>query len=633
MGDVMRLRGFACALLALSWNTLACADDTQQTEKVIVTATRLPQPQRETGSDVTVIDEAEIKRRGATFVVDVLRGQPGLTVTQTGGPGGQISVRLRGEEGYRTLLLVDGIKVSDPSGTQNLSYFTNLPASGIERIEIVRGPQSLLYGAEAIGGVINVITKRGAPGLQYGGTALAGSFGTTDLQAYVRGASGIFDWALQGDRYDTDGFTAQEGPGFSENDGFKNKLLHAVLGVTPDTNTRVEAVMRYTDSAADFDRFFDSNSVLYTQQFAGALSGHGAWDDQRITADAKVAYFEQNRADYENGVPYSCPPFSCGSRFDSGRWRGEASGSIELMPGQRLLVGGDVERETALTDFLDKSRESTGVYGEWIAHFGEAFFATAGLRFDDDDQFGGHLTWRATAAYLVPLIDGIEPVKFRASYGTGFRAPSLFELYDAFSGNPNLHEETGRGADAGVDFAFPHGTVSLTAFDQRIDDEIRFDQTSFFTYFQSPSTSTSRGVELEVTYELIDGLTLSGDYTYTDAKIASNDTENGLARVRRPRHSGSITANYAFLEGRANLNANFQFAAKQEDLIFPPPYFLPAHTPLDGQAVINLAGSYEFVPGITLLVKGVNVFDERYEEALGFKTQGASVYAGVSAAF
>ena len=136
-----------------------------------------------------------------------------------------------------------------------------------------------------------------------------------------------------------------------------------------------------------------------------------------------------------------------------------------------------------------------------------------------------------------------------------------------------------------------------------------------------------------MSYELIDGLTLTGDYTYTDAKIASNDTENGLARVRRPRHSGSVTADYAFLEGRANLNANLTFAAKQEDLFFPPPFFLPAHTPLDGEAVVNLTGSYEVTPGITLLVKGVNVFNERYEEALGYRTQGASVYAGVSAAF
>ena len=632
MGDDMGRIGFTLAVLSLISTSNAYADEAEQKEQVVVTATRLPQPQRETGSDVTIIDEKEIKRRGATFVVDVLRGQPGVTVTQTGGPGGQTSVRLRGEEGYRTLLLIDGIKVSDATGTQNLSYFTNLPASGIERIEIVRGPQSLLYGAEAVGGVINVITKRGAPGVQYGGTAMAGSFGTTDLQAYVRGASGIFDWAVQGDRYDTDGFTSNEGPGFSEDDGFKNKLIHAVFGLTPSENTRIEAVARYTDSAAEFDRFFDSNSVLYTEQFAGQLSGHGAWDNQRITADAKIAYFEQNRADYENSAPYNCLPFSCASRFDSDRWRGEASGSIELWPGQRLLVGGDIERESALTDFLDESRRSVGVYGEWIARF-DNLFLTAGARYDDDSQFGDHFTYRATGAYLVQLFDGIEPVKFRASYGTGFRSPSLFELFDGFSGNPTLHEETGRGADVGMDVVFPRGSFSLTLFDQQIEDEIRFDQTIFFTYFQSQSTSTSRGIEVEVSYELFDGFTLGGDYTYTDAKIASNDTENGLARVRRPRHSGSVSANYVFFEGRANLNAILQFAAKQEDLIFPPPFFLPAHTPLDGEAVVNLTGSYEITPGITLIVKGVNVFDERYQEALGFSTRRASIFGGVSAAF
>ena len=150
---------------------------------------------------------------------------------------------------------------------------------------------------------------------------------------------------------------------------------------------------------------------------------------------------------------------------------------------------------------------------------------------------------------------------------------------------------------------------------------------------ESSSTSTSKGVELKLSYELIDGLTLTGDYTYTDAKIASNDTENGLQRVRRPRHSGAVTANYAFFEGRANLNANLEFAAHQVDLIFPPPFFLPAHTPLDDHAELNLAGSYEVVPGVALTVKGVNVLDEHYEEALGFSTQRASLFAGVTAAF
>ena len=182
------------------------------------------------------------------------------------------------------------------------------------------------------------------------------------------------------------------------------------------------------------------------------------------------------------------------------------------------------------------------IYGEWIGKFGDSLFLTAGARYDDDSQFGGHTTWRATGAYLIPLFDGIEPAKLRASYGTGFRSPSLFELFDSSSGDPNLKPETGKAFDVGVDLSFHRGTFSVTYFDQTIEDEIRFDQTAFFTYFQSNSTSTSRGVELELSYELLAGLTLTGDYTYTDAKIASNDTENGLQRVRRPRHSGSITA-------------------------------------------------------------------------------------------
>jgi vitamin B12 transporter len=613
----MRLRGFALAVLSLSFNPTAWADEPVHREEVVVTADRLERPVRETGSDVTIIDEAEIKRRGATFLADVLRGQPGVGVTQTGGPGGQVAVRLRGEEGYRTLLLIDGMKVSDPSGTQVTPYFTNLPASNIERIEIVRGPQSLLYGADAIGGVINIITKRGAPGTQFGGSAISGSFGTVAGSAHLRGAQGLFEWSLAGEQYDTDGFSAKNGPGFVEDDGFDNGYVHGIIGISPGENLRLEAIARYTDSEVEFDAFSDSDSVLYTEQFAGQLSAKGSWDG--FGAEAKLAYFSQNRADYDSGAPNVF-----GSRFDAERDRADFLATWQIAPSHRVLGGFDFEHERATTDALDTGRDATGVFAEWIGRF-DQLFLSAGARFDDHSQFGDHTSWRGTAAYLVRLRES-GTIKLRASYGTGFRAPSLFELYDGFSGDPTLKEETGYGWDTGIDVIFARGSLSLTYFDQHIEDEIRFDPT-FFVYFQSDSHSTSRGVEFSGEVLLTDGLTLAGSYTYTDARVASRDAENGLPRLRRPRHSGSATINYAFLDGRANVNAAFEFAAKHED------GFFIFRTPLDGHGVVNLTASFAIIDGIELAVKGVNLFDEQYVEASGYATQGASIYGGISAAF
>jgi vitamin B12 transporter len=607
-----------CVGLMSAATPLSAEDVQRNTERVVVTANRIEMPLEQVGASISVVDAEEERNKGNIFVLEALTTVPGLTVTQSGGPGGQAVVRLRGEENYRTLVLVDGIRIADPAAPQSLTEFAHLLLSDIERIEIVRGPQSLLYGADAIGGVVNIITKRGEPGFHGSVTASPGSFGTMYGSTSLSGADGPFDASTTVSFYRTEGFTAREGAGFSEDDGYENVSAHAVVGFEPAEDVRLEGIFRATDAEADFDRFGDTNDVLYTEQVAGRLSADFPLFGL-LENTISGSYLTQNRADYANGAPFSCPPFNCGATFDAERWRGEYLGTIALSDSDTLILGADYEDEEVITDFLVADRWIWGVYGEWAGEPVENLFLTLGARYDEQEQFGDHFTWRATAAYLFELIGGEGETKLRASAGTGFRAPSLFELFDAFSGDPDLLEEQGDGFDLGFDQPLWQGAVTLgvTYFDQKIEDEIRFDP-NLFIYIQNPGTSTSRGVETRVTVEATDDLLLDANYTYTDATINSDDAEDGLPRQRRPRHVWHAGASYTFLEGQARLSLAARGEAEAED------GFFIFRTKLDAYAVVDVSGSYSFADGWLVALRGTNVLDEQYQTVAGFATADAA---------
>lgn len=591
-------------------------------EKVVVIATKKPRAASDTGSQVTVIGRDEIDRKGAVFAIDVLRDVPGVAVSQTGGPGGQATVRLRGEEGYRTLLIVDGMKLADPAGTQNLFNFANLLASNVEKIEILRGPQALLYGADAIGGVVSVTTRRGGPKDERGVALSGGSFGTAAGSAFARGVAGAFDYALNASAFDNEGISAKSGPTRVERDGYSNLTLHGVFGVALGDAARLEAVARYFGAEADFDGFFGEDNVLYTEQFSGRLALTGATADGRTSGSLAANFTAQNRADYEDGAP-----FLFGSRFDSERIRIEALGRHAAAEGHDLVLGADWEDESAVTDALSRGRTILGVFAEYQGRLTAGTFVTAGLRFDNHEEFGQHVSWRVTAAQqLAETPDYTLTVK--ASAGSGFRAPSLFELYDGFSGDPTLKEETGFGWDAGFDVVYAplDLTAAVAYFDQRVDDEIRFDP-NFFVYVQNAATTRSRGLEVSVSTRLFENLRGAIAYTFNEAKVGSNDAEDGMPRQRRPRHTGSVSLDYAFDGGKGGLNATLQTAAKHED------GFFIFRTPLDSRAVLNLSARYAVLEGLTLTLRGQNVFDERYQEAVGFNSPRAGVFAGAEWAF
>ncbi len=594
-------------------------------ERVIVTATKKSRPPAETGSQVTLITREEIERKGAVFVTDVLRDVPGVGVSQNGGPGGFAAVRLRGEEQYRTLLIVDGLKLSDPSGTQTSFNFANLLARDVERIEILRGPQALLYGADAIGGVIVITTRRGSEKTEAGLSIEAGSFETITGSASVRGRSGIVDYAVTVSGFDNEGITAQIDSGNTEPDPYRNVMVHGVFGAALSPNWRLEGVARYSEAEAQFDRFdfvlltSDTDNVLYTEQFAGRLALSGQSGDGRLSGNVAASYMAQNRADYANGAP-----FIFGSRFDSERTRIEALGRYQVAAGHDVVLGTDFEDERATTDALNRGRTILGALAEYQGRLTPETFVTLGARYDDHEEFGDHVSWRATLSHGLVKTETMG-LMLKASAGTGFRAPSLFELCDGFSGNPALREERGTGWDAGVDLAWPEANVeaSFAYFDQRVEDEIRFDP-NIFVYIQNAVTTRSTGVEASLGARLLPDLRVQLAYTYTDATISSVDAEDGLPRQRRPQHLGSVSVDWSFADGRGNLNATLQTAAKQED------GFFIFRTELDDRAIVNLNARYRLNEHVLLNLRGQNVFDERYSDAVGFSAPRAGLFAGVA---
>jgi vitamin B12 transporter len=608
------------------------ADDS---DAIVVTATRNPMPISTIGSSVSVLTQEDLQNLGVSYVDDALRTLPGVSVSQTGGPGGQSSVRIRGEEGYRTLVLLDGIRIDDPSGTQVATNFADLLVSDIAQIEVVRGPQSLLYGPDAIGGVVQILTDRPQDGLHYRAQASAGAYHTFGASGALLYGADKFGIALSAADQQTQGFTEKVGdPALDDPDGQRILALHGVMRAQPLDTLGLEAVVHYTDSVAQFDGesafppyspadpYRDLTGKEVDARFALTDT---AWDG-RITTELAYALSSTRHHDLDNGLPYAF-----GSRFYGDRQAESMVSTIKVAPGQTFVAGADHTYVSATTDAFAGHDGDTGGYGEWESAFGRQLYLTTGLRYDDDTGFGSHLSGRATAAWLADFFAG-ETTRWHTSYGTGFRAPSPYErATNEAAGLPSLKEEQSRGYDFGVSQSILARSASLdiTYFEQIIENEIRYDDVNFTGYFQALGHSMSRGLEvsghtrLPVREGFLKAIDLDTSFTYTDARVHSPDAENGLPRIRRPRYASASTLTFRFGENKASLALTVRTAAKTED------GFAQFRVPLDSYAVLDMSARWNLTPAVEIFLRGDNILDQQYEEVAGFATSDAAIYAGI----
>lgn len=580
-----------------------------------ITPTRTESRIGGTGTALTVITQDEIQRSGQSSVAEVLRGRVGLDVVRSGPLGGQTSVFLRGASSQQTKVLLDGIPINDPSNATRGFDFSTLDTVNIERIEILRGPQSLLYGSDAVGGVINIITKRGNGPAQFNATGYGGTFGTGRVGGGVSGGNEQSYYSLAGSYLSTDGISAaSKSNGNTEKDGYKNGTVSGRFGLTPSDTVNVDYVFRYTHANAEVDDFdfgtglpidnFIRENLL--DSFANRVQLQSLFFDGGVEQIIGFNLTDYRREDTDPGF-FVPPRFQGQSRQVDGQW------NLLVTDTNTFTFGAQYYTEEASSTFDPQaSQNNAGVFVQDQWQLMENWYIGAGARWDDNSRAGKAETYRVNSVYTV-----IETnTDFHGSLGTGFRAPALAENLFAF-GNPNLRPEESKGWDVGATQRFCDDRVSIdgTYFRNDFDNLIVFDFNSFA--LENVGRSRASGVEVTGDWKVTDATTLFANYTLTDTK----DLDTGLALLRRPRDKASVGFDQYFWARTARIGGRMIYVGDRLDT---------GNTVLDQYTIVNLNGSYYFSPQTELFARLDNVFNEKYEEVRGFGVQGIAGYAGLN---
>jgi vitamin B12 transporter len=612
--------------------------------KVVVTATRVETPMEEIASSVTVISSKEIERKQKTTVLEVLKGLPGLDVVQNGGVGGATSIFLRGANSEHTLVMIDGVEVNDPISPGRSYDFAHLTVDNIERIEVIRGPQSTLYGSDAIGGVVNIITKKGEGKPKFFLSTEGGSFTTFRESTGVSGGNRWINYSLGFSRLDTDGISAaSKKDGNYERDGYKNTSLSARLGFIPKENLDVDFIFHYIKAKTELDNFGgvggdDPNYVQESEQFLFKTQLGLSLFEKVWTQKLGFAMNDYDR-DVKNKKDPQHPFDSERGQYDGQLMKLDWQHHLQLHKTNALTFGFEYEREEGKSKyywesiwgpgqsiFPNKTANIKGYYIQDEIKLWDRLFATLGIRIDDHSRFGSETTYRVAPAYLIKETD----TKIKGTFGTGFKAPTLYQLFAPATlwgpiGNKDLKPEKSKGWDFGVEQNFFKNRVTLgaTYFRNDFKDLIQFDWGQGYINIAKAKTE---GVELFASAKPIDDLTLRINYTYTDTE----DKTTGEALIRRPKNKIGFDINYHFLNN-GNVNLGVIYVGKRDDLDFS---ISPSRrVKLDQYTLVNLAVSYDITKNFQLFGRVENLLDKEYEEVKGFGTPGLSFFGGMKLSF
>ena len=601
----------ACALPSLAF--AQSNDEARNLDNVVVTATRTAITADAALAAVEVIDRTQIERSIARSLPELLRGRAGITIVNQGGLGKLSTLFLRGTESDHTLFLIDGVRVG--SSTSGLTSLQDLPLEQIERIEIVRGPRSSLYGADAIGGVIQVFTRRGADaaGVRPRARIGAGSNGLreasvgVDLRG-VRGGAGI-DLAHQS----TDGFNACTGffnpatfagagcfivPGTHlDRDGYRNNSATLRADFSPSEAWQFDARALRATGHNDYDGDYGDNSDIVQQ----LVSGSARWRPSQQVQVKLTLGRNADISDNFNGNRFA-------NRFDTTRDSASLQGDITVAPGQLLSVGADWLRDRAEVQDpyspFDAARGNRAAFAQYQGKFG-AHDLQASLRRDDNDQFGGHTT--GGVAWGLGFGEGW---RVTASHATAFKAPSFNELYFPFFGNPNLRPETARSSEVGIGQRVDGWHWQLGAYQTRIDDLITYDTTIFAA--NNIEQARIRGVEL-AGGATFGAWSLRGQVDRLDARNLSVGRNHGKRLPRRPTQSARIDLDRdagAFGFGISGIAEGERWDNVANTLR------------LGGYGTVDARASWGFASDWTLQASVVNAFDRRYETSAYYRQPG-----------
>nr|WP_246336033.1 TonB-dependent vitamin B12 receptor [Azomonas macrocytogenes] len=591
------------------------AEDTLNLDEQIVTASRLEEKASKSLAAVTVIDREEIERSQAQSLTDVFKKVPGISLSNTGGPGKTTSLFMRGTNSNHVLVMIDGVKVG--SITSGQTAYQDLPVELIERIEVVRGPRSTLYGSEAIGGVIQIFTRKGAQdgGLKPFFAAGYGTHDTYETSGGVSGGNGHGWFTLAFNAMDTDGIEAKD-PGSSgyENDadGYRNLGGTLRAGYRFDNGLELDGTVMRTSAHNDYDSLYGKTgknaNADNKQNLVSGRIRFAPLDPWQTTL--QFGRSEDKSDAYQDGKFYS--------RFDTRRDHISWQNDFTLAEGHTLTLGADHQRDevNGSTNYREDSRTDDGAFLQYVGRFGRHDLQLA-ARHDDDEEFGSHKTGSAAWGYALT-----DSVRTFLSWGTAFKAPTFNQLYYPNFGNPDLKPEKSRTIEAGFNGQHDWGHWSLNLYRTRIIDLISTITVNGRSQSEGVDKARIRGLELTLGSELW-GWAWNANYTAMDAENRSKRSSRGGIRYygkdlnRRPSQMLNLDLDRSF--GAFDIGATLHAQNHSYD-------DLENQTRLAGFATLDLRGEYHVSPGWRLQARVANLFNKDYETAAGYNQPGQAVY-------
>lgn len=592
-------------------------DVTELEGVTIYSANKTPTDASKVGSSVEVITEKDLESRSQTYLKDYLETLPGVSLSQFGPPGTQAGISVRGAGGKYVKVLVDGMDLSDPSGTATETAFEHLLVGDVSRIELVKGSQSTLYGGDAVAGVINIETKKASkPGFSQGGGVEYGAYNTfrgAYTAGYAAKDGSNISFTAQG--VDTDGFSAAAAG--TEDDGYRNRTFSGRGEYYLTPSAKLFFTARTIDADLDIDGGWplgDNPDTVDVVQHAGRVGTELSFLDGAFRNTIALQGMRNEREYFGSSA----------GTYVGERVKAEYQGVLTFNERLSVLGGVDWEKTTADSYSVDEqSADWTGYFAQLMMEPVDGLVLTGGGRLDSHSNFGDFKTYRLTGAYLLP---GTK-MKIRGSLGTGFRVPSLdelfgeFPLYPSYSeyGNPNLEPETSKTWDVGIEQELLNGRVQVgaTYFELDTDNLITTEYNpgaGKYKYTNIPGITQRNGVELTSAVLITPGATVSASYTYVDTETAS-----GVRLNQVPKNSVVVGLDLVPME-KVAINVT---AKGVTDTLGG------GGVELDDYVLVSAKASYEFLRGIEAYVRGENLLDEDYQTYIDYGTAGLSVFGGL----
>ena len=623
----------AFALAVSSFSAQVISDTNAEIEEVLVSASLIPITASRSANAVTVIDRAQLRNRATVSLSNILRDVPGFSVSQVGVLGSQTQIRVRGAEANHLLVTIDGVEANDPSQGDEFSWGT-LTASDIERIEIIRGPQSSLRGSDAVAGVVNIIT-RSAEKSSVGLFLESGSWATHHSGFNIGHKQGDFDIRFGLSHIESEGDNiARTG---DENDGYRNTTYNIRSGLKLSDQMDISFAARESDGMNQFDADNDFDGLIEDQDRVSEFEN----STMRIQGD-----YSSKDGTWQHKILISQ------SKSDNAAFADKAKGNVTASTKDQFQYIGSftwdqgaqniaalIEREKE--DWMQRGEISWGVYDpnqdrerdtdsvavEYRTDINDHLTLAASARHDDNSEFDSAKTYRAEVIYQLT-----EAIRLRSAVGTAVKNPTFterFGFYTNFIGNPNLIPEESTSWELGADQLIMGGdlTLSLTIFDAELENEIDgfvYDPATFaYTSSNINGTSERKGAELSAVGNISESMSLSAAYTYTDST-----GDDAVREVRRPRHIASLNLGWLAAHN-LHLNTNIQFTGEQTDVYFPPFPEPSQVVALSNHTLVNINLNYSATEKLEMYLKLENALNDNYEEVFGYQTLGFGASLGL----